>query len=40
MTDAYLVTLARAHKHKLKLATLDDTLCGKPWAKGIAENPL
>ena len=38
MTDAYLVTLAKAHK--LKLATLDASLCGKAWAKGVAENPL
>ena len=38
VTDAYLVGLARAHS--LKLATLDDELCGKPWATGIAENPL
>lgn len=38
VTDAYLVELARAHG--LKLATLDDVLCQKPWAAGIAENPL
>ncbi len=38
MTDAYLVVLAKAHS--LKLATLDGPLCGKAWAKGIAENPL
>lgn len=38
MTDAYLVALAK--KHGLKLATLDAQLCGRPWAKGIAENPL
>lgn len=38
MTDAYLVALAK--KHGLKLATLDDHLCGRPWAKGNAENPL
>jgi toxin-antitoxin system PIN domain toxin len=37
-TDAHLVTLAR--RHGLKLATLDDGLIGKPWAAGIAENPL
>jgi hypothetical protein len=24
----------------MKLATLDDGLIGKPWAAGIAENPL
>lgn len=33
-----LVTLAKAHG--LKLATLDGSLCGKAWAKAIAENPL
>lgn len=38
VTDAYLVELARAHG--LKLATLDDVLCQKPWAAGVAENPL
>jgi len=38
VTDAYHVELARAHG--LKLATLDDVLCRKPWAAGIAENPL
>lgn len=38
MTDAYLVALAKAHK--VRLATLDATLCGKAWAKGVAENPL
>ena len=38
VTDAYLVELARAHG--LKLATLDDALCKKPWAVGVAENPL
>jgi toxin-antitoxin system PIN domain toxin len=38
MTDAYLVALAK--KHGLNLATLDAQLCGRPWAKGIAENPL
>lgn len=38
VTDAYLVELARAHG--LKLATLDDGLCQKPWALGIAVNPL
>ena len=37
-TDAHLVTLAK--RHGLKLATLDDGLIGKPWAAGIAENPL
>jgi toxin-antitoxin system PIN domain toxin len=38
VSDAYLVELARAHG--LKLATLDDDLCKKPWAAGVAENPL
>lgn len=38
VTDAYLVELARAHG--LKLATLDDALCRKAWAGGVAENPL
>lgn len=37
VTDAYFVELARAHG--LKLATLDEDLCRKPWANGIAENP-
>ena len=37
-TDAHLVTLAR--RHGLKLATLDDELLTKPWAAGVAENPL
>ena len=37
-TDAYLVEMAKTNG--LKLATLDDTLCRKPWAVGIAENPL
>jgi toxin-antitoxin system PIN domain toxin len=38
VTDAYLVTLAKAHG--LRLATLDESLCAKSWALGIAENPL
>jgi predicted nucleic acid-binding protein len=38
VTDAYLVELARAHR--LQLATLDDALCARPWAAGIAVNPL
>ena len=38
VSDAYLVELARARR--LKLATLDDALCTKEWAAGIAENPL
>ena len=37
-TDAHLVILAK--RHGLKLATLDGTLIGKPWAIGVAENPL
>ena len=37
-TDAHLVTLAK--RQGLKLATLDGTLIGKPWAVGVAENPL
>jgi len=37
-TDAHLVTLAK--RHGLKLATLDETLIAKPWATGIAANPL
>jgi uncharacterized protein len=37
-TDAHLVTLA--HRHGFKLATLDETLLGKPWAAGVAANPL
>ena len=38
ITDAYLVTLARARG--AKLATLDDALCAKAWAKDIAVNPF
>ena len=38
VTDAHLVSLATAHG--LKLATLDERLCAKSWAAGIAENPL
>jgi len=37
-TDAYLAMLAKAHG--LKLCTLDRQLCQRPWAKGIAEDPL
>jgi len=37
-TDAHLVSLSR--RHDLKLATLDASLVTKPWAKGVAENPL
>lgn len=38
VTDAYLVILAK--RHNLRLATLDITLCAKPWARGIAEKPF
>ncbi len=38
ITDAHYVAVARAHH--LKLATLDDALCAKDWAAGIAVNPL
>lgn len=38
VTDAYLVELARASG--LRLATLDDTLCERRWAEGVAFNPL
>ena len=38
VTDAHLVRLAA--RHRLKLATLDVSLCKKAWAAGIAENPL
>jgi predicted nucleic acid-binding protein len=37
-TDAHLVTLAA--RHGLKLATLDAGLIAKPWAMGVAENPI
>ena len=37
-TDAYLVALAKTYG--VKLATLDAALCGRAWAKGVAENPL
>ena len=37
-TDAHLVTLAKWHR--LRLATLDEALIGKPWTAGVAENPL
>jgi len=37
-TDAHLVTLAK--RHGLRLATLDTTLLAKPWATGVAKNPL
>jgi predicted nucleic acid-binding protein len=38
VTDAHLIRLAS--RHKIKLATLDGGLCRKPWAAGVAENPL
>jgi predicted nucleic acid-binding protein len=38
VTDAHFVRLAASHR--LKLATLDDELCRKSWAAGIAANPL
>ena len=38
VTDAYLVALAKAHG--FRLATLDESLCAKEWAQGVAENPL
>ena len=37
VTDAHLVYLAR--RHRLKLATFDEALCHKPWARGVAEDP-
>ena len=37
-TDAHLVRLA-VH-HGLKLATLDMALLAKPWASGLAFNPI
>ena len=36
VTDAHLVSLAR--RYRLKLATFDAALCGKQWARGVAEN--
>ena len=38
VTDAHLVRLAASQG--MKLATLDEDLCRKPWSRGIAENPL
>ena len=35
---ALFVTLAK--RHGLKLATLDIGLIAKPWAAGVAANPL
>jgi predicted nucleic acid-binding protein len=37
-TDAHLVRLAV--RHGLKLATLDMALLVKPWASGLAFNPI
>ena len=37
-TDAHLIVLAK--RHGLRLATLDTELLAKPWAIGMAENPL
>jgi hypothetical protein len=37
-TDAHLIALAK--RHNLKLATLDRVSIAKPWAIGIASNPL
>ena len=38
VTDAHLVRLAA--RRGVKLATLDEDLCRKACAQGIAENPL
>lgn len=38
VSDAYFVALAKVAR--IRLATLDDDLCRKPWAAGIALNPL
>jgi toxin-antitoxin system PIN domain toxin len=38
VTDAHLVQLAASHG--LKLATLDENLCRRPWSAAVAENPL
>jgi predicted nucleic acid-binding protein len=38
VTDAYLVELARSKS--LQLATLDNALCERPWAAGVAVVPL
>jgi predicted nucleic acid-binding protein len=37
-TDAHLISLSK--KYGPKLATLDESLIAKPWAAGVAENPL
>jgi predicted nucleic acid-binding protein len=38
VSDAHLVSLAK--HHRLKFATLDNTLCQKLWAASTAINPL
>ena len=38
VSDAHPIQLAAANG--LKLATLDDGLCQKNWAKSLAENPV
>ena len=38
ITGAHLVSSAR--QNEWKLATLDETLCQKPWAKDVAGNPI
>jgi len=38
VTDAHLVRIAA--NSGLKLATLDEGLCRKAWAAGVAENPI
>lgn len=37
VTGAHLVHVAR--RYRLKLATFDAALCGKEWARGVAEDP-
>ena len=38
VSDAHLVRLAK--KSGLRLATLDENLCRKSWAKDLAEKPV
>ena len=38
MTGAHLVSSTR--QNECKLATLDETLSQKPWAKDVAGNPI
>ncbi len=38
ISDGHLVRLAMTAG--LRLATLDETLCQRTWAKGLAENPV